>query len=418
MAGEVTPLAALRSFRASLPARARLYVGGCSGEPLGIAEAFRAAPDLAAGLTFLGQWVPGLNATDWASLSAHAQAETTFLAPALRPSFEAGRTRILPMTYFQSWDWLCHTPLDGAVLLVSPPDQEGNVSLGVSPDFGPALLARTDLPLLALINPEMPAPRHSVKAPLSRFIWIAEESRPLASAPPSPLAPAFTAIAGHIAGLVPAGAALQFGIGNVQQAALTALAGRKGLSVWSGIVSDPVLGMLDADPALPITTGVAVGTEALYRRLADEPRVRFLPVCETHNIARLAALRRFTAINSVLEVDLFGQANAEFIRGRQVSGTGGLTDFLRGARASQGGIGITALVSTAAGGAVSRIVPQLAPDATSVARADMDVVITEHGRAHLRGLDLGARAEALIAVADPAHRDALANAWDDMRGKM
>jgi acyl-CoA hydrolase len=414
----MSPLAALSAFRASLPARARLHVGGCSGEPLGLAEAFRDAPDLAAGLTFVGQWVPGLNQTDWASLHPSAEAETTFLFPGLRPSFEAGRTRILPMTWYQSWDWLCHTPLDGAVLLVSPPDTDGQVSLGVSPDFGPAVIARADVPILALINPNMPAPRHSVKVPLARFARTAEDDRPLVSVPPAPLAPGFREIGAHISGLVPDGAALQFGIGNVQQAALTALAGRRGLSVWSGIVSDPVLGMLEADPALPITTGVAVGTPALYLRLADEPRVRFLPACETHNIARLAALRRFTAINSVLEVDLFGQANAEFIRGRQVSGTGGLTDFLRGARASPGGTGVTALLSTASGGAVSRIVPRLPPDAVTVPRADMDVVITEHGLARLRGLGLDARAHALIAIAAPAHRDALASAWDEMRRGM
>jgi acyl-CoA hydrolase len=386
----MSPFAALRAFRASLPPRARLYVGGCSGEALGLAEAFRQAPDLAAGLTFVGQWVPGLNQTDWASLHPDAEAETTFLSPALRRSFDAGRTRILPMTWYQSWDWLCHTPLDGAVLLVSPPDTDGNVSLGVSPDFGPAVITRTDVPVLALISPNMPAP----------------------------LAPGFREIGEHICGLVPDGAALQFGIGNVQQAALTALAGRRGLSIWSGIVSDPVLGMLDADPALPITTGVAVGTPALYQRLAEEPRVRFLPACETHNLARLAALRRFTAINSVLEVDLFGQANAEFIRGRQVSGTGGLTDFLRGARASPGGTGITALLSTASGGAVSRIVPRLAQNAVTVPRADMDVAITEHGLARLRGLDLDARAHALIAIAAPAHRATLASAWDEMRREM
>ena len=414
----MSPFAARRAFRASLPPRARLYVGGCSGEALGLAEAFRQAPDLAAGLTFVGQWVPGLNQTDWASLHPDAEAETTFLSPALRRSFDAGRTRILPMTWYQSWDWLCHTPLDGAVLLVSPPDTDGNVSLGVSPDFGPAVITRTDVPVLALISPNMPAPRHSVKLPVSRFALLAEDSSPLVSVPPAPLAPGFREIGEHICGLVPDGAALQFGIGNVQQAALTALAGRRGLSIWSGIVSDPVLGMLDADPALPITTGVAVGTPALYQRLAKEPRVRFLPACETHNLARLAALRRFTAINSVLEVDLFGQANAEFIRGRQVSGTGGLTDFLRGARASPGGTGITALLSTASGGAVSRIVPRLAQNAVTVPRADMDVAITEHGLARLRGLDLDARAHALIAIAAPAHRATLASAWDEMRREM
>jgi acyl-CoA hydrolase len=414
----VTPAEALRRFRARLPARARLYTGGCSGEPLGFVEAFREAPDLAAGLTFVGQWVPGINHTDWASLHPDASAETCFLPPALRPSFEDGRTRILPMAYSHSWDWLASTPLDGALMLVSPPDAEGNVSLGVSPDFGPVILARTDVPVLALVNPQMPAVPHSVKVPLSRFALVAEEDRPLVQVAPAPLAPAFAAIARHVGALVPEGAHLQFGIGNVQQAVLTELGGRKGLAIWSGIVSDPVIGMLDADPGLKVATGVAVGTEALYRRLAHETRVRFLPVSETHAVARLAALPRFTAINSAVEVDLFGQANAEFISGRQVSGTGGLTDFLRGARASPGGTGIVALVSSARDGKLSRIVPRLAPDATTVTRADMDVVITEHGAARLRGLDLDARAAALIAVADPAHRTSLANAWDDMRRRL
>lgn len=414
----LSPRDALRRFRASLPDRARLYVGGCSGEPLGYLEAFKADPDLAAGITFLGAWVPGINQTDWASLHPTAEAETTFLPPALRPSFDAGRTRILPMAYSQTWDWLAATPMDGALMLVSPPDADGNVSLGVSPDFGPVILGRRSLPVLALINPQMPAPPGSLKVPFSRFAVSAEEDRPLVSVVPAPLAPAFAAIARHVSALVPDGAHLQFGIGNVQQAVLTELSGRKGLSIYSGIVSDPVIGMLDADPDLHVTTGVAVGTRDLYDRLTTETRVRFLPVSETHALSRLAALPRFTAINSAIEVDLFGQANAEFISGRQVSGTGGLTDFLRGARASQGGTGIVALVSSARGGKLSRIVPRLAPDATSVTRADMDVVITEHGAARLGGLDLDGRAAALIAIADPAHRNALSQAWNEMRRGM
>ena len=211
---------------------------------------------------------------------------------------------------------------------------------------------------------------------------------------------------------------LQFGIGNVQQAVLSAVSGLKGISIHSGIVSDPVADLLDTDETLKVATGVAVGTRRLYDRLARERRVRFLPVSETHFISRLAAIPRFTAVNSVIEVDLFGQANAEFIGGRQVSGTGGLTDFLRGARASEGGVGITALLSTAQGGAVSRIVPRLPQVATSVTRADMDWVVTEHGAARLHGLDLETRAQALIGIADPAHQDALANAWDAMRRAM
>jgi acyl-CoA hydrolase len=410
--------AAVRAFRQGLPDRARIFVGGCSGEPIGLAAALRADPALAAGLIFCGQWVPGINQTDWAGLHPDAQAETTFLAPFLRASFEAGRTRILPMAYSQSWDWLASTSLDGAVVMVSPPDANGDVSLGLSADFAPVVLARRDVPAFALINPQMPAVPNSVRVPLERFAILAEEDRSLIEVAPQRLAPGFERIAAQVAGLIPEGAALQFGIGNVQQAALTAIAGLKGVSIHSGMISDPVMGFLDTDDDLQVVTGVAVGTRPLYERLTADRRVHFRPVSETHFHARLAAIPRFVAVNSVLEVDLFGQANAEFLRGRQVSGTGGLTDFLRGARASEGGIGITALLSTAQDGQISRIVARLAPDATSVTRADMDTVVTEHGAARLIGLDLDARAAALIGIADPAHRSALANAWDEMRRGM
>jgi acyl-CoA hydrolase len=134
----------------------------------------------------------------------------------------------------------------------------------------------------------------------------------------------------------------------------------------------------------------------------------------THDVRVVAQIDRFVAINSALAVDLFGQANAEVVGGRQVSGTGGLMDFVRGARLSRGGRSIIALPSTAGGS--SRIVPRLGEhDVVSVPRADADIVVTEHGAAQLRDKSLDERAEALIAIADPAARDQLANAWDALR---
>lgn len=409
---------AFEQFRHRLPARARLYVGGASGEPLGLARLFKAEPELTSGLTFLGAWVAGMNMTDWAGFHHEARAETLFLPPAQRPSFEAGRTRFLPLSYSQAWHWMAATPLDGAVLLVSPPDGDGNVSLGVSPDFSPLMLARSGVPLLGIINPQMPAPPNSPKVPLSKFAQLAEDDHPLLELPGGPLPPAFETIAGHIAALVDEGDTLQFGVGNVQQAILSALKGRRGLSIHSGMVSDPVLGMLDADPTLRVDTGVATGTRKLYDRMAGEPRVHFHPVSKTHFAAALAAVPRLRAINSVIEVDLFGQANAEFINGRQVAGQGGLNDFLRGAALSEGGLAITALMATAKGGEISRIVPRLPPDAVTVMRTDMDIVITEYGTAHLRGKSIDARAEALIAIADPQHRPMLAEEWEAMRRRI
>lgn len=409
---------AFRTFRRQLPAEARLYVGGCSGDPVALTELLRADPGLAAGLTFLGVWIPGINRTDWASLHANSRAESIFLPPDYRPSFEAGRTRFLPLPYTQAWPWLCETPLDGGVVMVSPPGEDARVSLGVSPDFAPAILARPDVPLLAVINPHMPAPPHSIRIPLSRFAYVCEDARPLVEVLPAPLPPAFSAIARHISSLIEEGDTLQFGLGNVQQAVLGELASRRGLRIHSGMISDPVQGLMDADPDIPVTTGIAVGTSTFYDRLATAPNVNFLPVSETHMLDRLAAIPNFTAINSLIEIDLFGQANAEFIGGQQVSGLGGLVDFLRGAQLSRGGKGITALASTAKGGAISRIVPRLPGNAVSIARTDLDIVVTEHGVARLKGRDIDARAQALIDIADLDHRATLTEEWSRMRSRM
>jgi acyl-CoA hydrolase len=268
----------------------------------------------------------------------------------------------------------------------------------------------------------MPVPPNAPKLPLSWFDIVVEDDTPLLTVEEAPLDPAFAQIAGHIAERIPDRATLQFGLGKVQAAILRALSAKRDVRIHSGMVSDPVLDLLDspvlAREANAITTGVAIGSARLYRTLADDPRVRFAPVSFTHDLRTLADLPRFCAINSVIEVDLFGQANAEFLDGRQVSGAGGLVDFLRGARYSEGGLAITALPSTAKAGAISRIVPRLAQDAVTIARADMGLVVTEHGAADLRTADIDARARALIGVAAPAHRPALESAWDKMRSAM
>ena len=409
---------AIADFRARMPAQARLYVGGCSGEPIAAFEAFQAAPELAAGVTFLGIWIPGVNALDWAGLHPDARAETIFLSPALRTSFEAGHTRLRPLPYTQAWPWLTTTSLDGAIIMTTPAGADGSLSLGVSADFAGAVLDRSDVPTLALINSEMPRPVDSPAWPLDRFEALIEASHPLLQVPEKPLPPAFAAIAETILSLIEDGDTLQFGLGNVQQSVLGVLTDHRALSVHSGMVSDPLLGLLDAGAVDTITTGVAIGTDPLYTRAAEDPRFRFRPVSHTHAIARLAAIPRFKAINSVIEVDLFGQANAEFVGSRQVSGTGGLVDFLRGGTLSPGGAAIAALVSTARKGTISRIVPRLRANATSIARADLRFIVTEHGVADLRHADIDTRAAALIAIADPAFRDTLANEWHQMRSAM
>lgn len=386
----------------------RVFIPCGAAEPLALFEAFTAEPQFAAGLTFVGAYLPGANRKDWAALG---RAEGTFVSADWRGSFEAGRFAFRPLTYFQTWGWLASTPLDAAVFHVSPPDADGRCSFGVATDLSPAVIGRETLKV-ALVNPRMPRTQ-GPSAPLEAFDVVIEGDWPLAEYDAGTLDPAFDRISRTIAELTPDGASVQFGIGKAGVAALAALEGRRGLRIHSGMVTDPLLPVLESGAVDEVVTGLALGTRPLFEACGSDRRIRFEPASFTHDIRTLAAIPRLVAVNSALEVDLFGQANAEFIDGRQVSGVGGLTDFLRGARLSEGGVPIVALNATAKGR--SRIVPRLAPNAVSVPRADMGVVVTEHGAADLRGLDLDGRAQALIAVAAPEHRDGLSNAWDQIR---
>lgn len=391
----------------------RLFVPFGPGEALALKATFQATEGLADRMCFVGAPIPGINRTDWSGLSETATSEGTFVAADWRAAFEAGRFTLRPLTWFQTFGWLAATPLDAAVFQVSPPGPDGRVTFSVSSDLAPAVMRRADVFKLAIINHNLPAV-NGASWPLEAFDLVCETDHPVLDYDAGELDPAFEVIAGHIAAATPDGASLQFGVGKAGVAALKGLRGRRGLRIHSGMVTDPLVDLLDKDAVDGVVTGLAAGTARLRERLGD-PRIRFEASDHTHDIRVLAAIPRLVAVNSALEVDLFGQANAEFQNGRQISGVGGLTDFLRGARLSQGGVPIIALPSSARGDSISRIVPRLSPGCVSVPRADVGLVVTEHGVADLRGLGLDERAKALIGVASPSHRDGLSSAWDDMR---
>jgi acyl-CoA hydrolase len=131
----------------------------------------------------------------------------------------------------------------------------------------------------------------------------------------------------------------------------------------------------------------------------------FRPASYTHEVGVISQLDQFISINSAVEVDLYGQVNAEVAGGRQISGTGGSVDFMRAAKASSGGRSIVAMNATARRGEVSRIVPKV--DLVTALRTDVDMVVTEYGVARLKLLPVRERALALIEVAAPEFRDGL-----------
>jgi len=406
------------SFHEHLARGPEVFAPGCAGHSLLFESWLREDPGRCDGLRFTGVHIPTVNTFDFAGLHPGARQRTIFLSGDLRESWLQGRVDYLPVTYTAAWRWLRDTATFDTVLVqVAPPDADGNCSLGLACDFTPAAWPRAGR-ILAHINPRMPRTR-GPSIPLARIHAAVEADMPLLEVPDPAADPALDAVATRVAALVGDGATLQLGLGRLQSAVLRAVRDRRGLRIHSGMVSDGLLGLAEAgalaDAPDAVVAGVALGSQALY---AAAPRlVQFREVGHTHDAGVLAAVPRLTAINSALSVDLLGQVNGECLGGRQLSGVGGLPDFLRGARQSQGGRGIIALPSCTPKGD-SRIVPMLPPGPVSLARVDADCIVSEHGVADLRHLDVHARARALIGIADPAHRDALEQAWREISRRL
>lgn len=397
---------------------ARVFLPGSAGEPAGLVEAL-CAPGAPA-LDILSSCVPGINPVPLDLLPDGSRFTGLFAHPQTPEARARGVFRQLPLSYggFVKHLGAC-PPFDATIVHVAPPDAAGRCSLGPSVEFT-ELAARRSRRVLAVINPRIPALPGSVSLPFSTFEAWVEQDAPLRGYDVGAPSEQAAAIAARIAPFVPDGATLQAGLGKVPDALMRLIEDRRGLRLFSGLLSDGARLLAErgclADGALH-TACVALGSPDFYRWLADRPDFAVAGCDTTHAAARLAALPRFVAVNSAVSVDLLGQANLEMLDGRMISGVGGAADFARGAAIAPDGISIVALPSVAGREAVSRIVPQL-DGVASLPRHDIDVIVTEHGAADLRGLAVAARAGQILQVAAPQHREALAAALAGMLARL
>ncbi|MBM3119373.1 MAG: hypothetical protein FJ006_07485 [Chloroflexi bacterium] len=153
---------------------------------------------------------------------------------------------------------------------------------------------------------------------------------------------------------------------------------------------------------------VAGGTKKMYEFMNDNPSIESYPVSYTNAPEVIAQNDNIISINAILEVDLLGQCNAEFLAGHQFSGTGGQLDFVRGAFNSKGGKSILGFYSTAKGSEISRVVPRLeAGTVITTPRMDVHYLVTEYGAVNLKGKSTRDIALDIISIAHPKFRDDL-----------
>lgn len=400
-----------------IPTGGRIIAGPCCGGPTSL---LREVAQRSSGRSWL--LCSGLLLDDGGTYDAAASGElgvaTWHVAAASRGLVERGIVDYLPVRasalekHIASWD------VDAALVRVTPPDRNGWCSVG--PSAGYTLTAINTAKLcIAEVDDSLPRTFGRSRVHVSDLDVLVQSTTPTPTHLTSEPEDVSRVIAGNVLELLPDCPVLQLGIGAVTEAIASALveAGVGGLK-FVGMGMDAMVdlferGLLDQglgrDQA--IESPDLVGTQRLMRFADENPIVGVYPSSLSHSPPRLARHDRLVSVNTAVEVDLTGQVNSEVVTGHQIAGIGGSIDFVEAASLSVEGMRIIALPSTTKDGQNSRIVPGLAPSATvTIPRGMVDVVVTEHGVARLEGKTLQQRAEALINIAAPQHRQTLGDA--------
>ncbi|MHC1630475.1 MAG: acetyl-CoA hydrolase/transferase family protein [Methanoculleaceae archaeon] len=313
--------------------------------------------------------------------------------------------------------------VDVVMTAVSPMDRAGFFSFGTGNDII-STAARHCRTLIVEVNRNMPRVFGDSQVHISEVDAIVENHVPLLELPVPSAKPEDDIIGPAIAKMVPDGATIQLGIGSLPNAVARYLTDHSDLGLHTELFTGGMVDLIEQGvitgkrktllPRKHVFT-TAAGTRRMYEFMNDNPAIESYPasfVCDPGIIAKNDLM---ASINSVLEVDLLGQANAEYLAGTTFSGTGGQLDFVRGAFASRGGMSILAFYSTAKGGTISRVVPRLTSGSVvTTPRADTDYLATEYGIVSLKGRSTKERALSIISIAHPKFRDELMREAENM----
>lgn len=313
-------------------------------------------------------------------------------------------------------------PLDVALIQVTPPNESGMVSLGVSVDIVKSAAENAKV-LIAEVNSKMPWTHGNSLIPADYIDYMVESGRDLLTYNPVEIDEEVRAIARNVATLIEDGSTIEVGIGAIPQSILEFLSDKKNLGIHTEMFTDSLIGLIEEgiinnskktlNPGKTVASFI-MGSEKLYQYVDNNPNIELYSSEYVNDPFIIGQMPKMVAINMALEVDLTGQVCADSLGHRFYSGIGGQVDFIRGAARSPGGKPIIAMRSTAKSGEISRIVARLSDGAGVVTtRGDVHYVVTEYGIADLHGKSIRERTMALINIAHPKFRkDLLKEAKD------
>ncbi len=395
-----------------------VYLGsGCAAPHELMAALARRVPDVT-DIRIIHHLTMGETPYVGGEMEKHFRCQACFVGSNLRREVNEGRVDYIPVHLHEMPRLFRRKviPLDCAFVVLSPPDEHGFCSFGIEVGVTkPAALSAGMI--IAEINRQMPRTLGDSFIHVSKIAAFVEVDRAMDEFRPEPATEVEKAIGRNVASLIRDEACLQLGLGSIPNAVLEFLDDHRDLGVHTEMFTEalPYLvehGIVTGEKKNfhpgKVVAGFIMGTRAVYDFAHDNALIEFHPTDYVNNPVNIARNDNMVAVNSAIQVDLTGQVCSDSIGETIYSGFGGQADFMRGAALSKGGMPVIALPSTTSDGTVSRIVPNLDHGAGVVlTRADVHVVVTEYGVAHLLGRNVRQRAEALISIAHPDFREAL-----------
>lgn len=406
----------------------RVFIGSACGEPQLLVRALAEHADRFTGIEIvrmMSHESAPLTEIATKTYESHLSIRHIYLGSARSESFASNLRFVMPMNMSEipSLFKSRKLPIDVALIQVSPPDDFGWMSLGVSVDVTQAA-AYSAGKVIAQVNPRMPRVMGHSFIHVNDVDCIVEHEEELLTIEPAPPSEISTLIGRQISRLIEDGSTLQVGLDANSQATVQALSQKNDLGFHSqyltndimhlyaiGVINNRKKGFNDGK----MVASAALGSKELYEFLHDNPAVEFHPSDYVNDPFIISRHNRMVSLNVAKVVDLTGQVSTEAVAQTLFAGVSGIPDFVRGARRSPGGKSILMLPSTDQGGKKSRIVPLLVDDTVVVPRGDVQYVATEYGMANLFGKSLQERVIAMISIAHPDFRDELFEAAKEAR---
>lgn len=415
LAGHESRMVSAKEAVATVQAGNNVYLGTACATPRLLCEALENLAAPPPNVTLYHFMTDGAVSHKGGKPSTRYRHKCFFVGSDMRTAVAKGLAEYIPVSLSQVPGLVENgrIPIDVAFVQVSPPDEFGYSSLGVSVDVT-ASMVQNARRVIAEINPNMPRTTGDSLVHVSRFDRMVWRDAPVIEVPAAPIDEVTERIARFVASLVEDRSTLQIGLGNLPQAMLRHLGDRRDLGIHTDVITDALIELLEKGVVTGrsksrfrgmIVGSYCLGTRRLYDLIDGNPLFSFQAIERVSAIETIALQHKMVSVNQVCSVDLTGQVCTDQFAGQFCGGVSTQAEFIRGAALSPGGKPIICLTSTAEDGKVSRIRPLLlGGEGVTIARSDVHYVVTEYGVAYLFGKSIRERALALIRIAHPDFR--------------